>query len=172
MSAVYTPVGEHPSGVLFDVDDGPMLQKRQNVMNACAVQILLSFTLLVNWRRSPVLLILQPFFIGSAVLGYFGASQCKALFVAAHFIGSAGLALVFLFFILAETLLKVQQGQQHASADLFFIVINAPMDVFLLGTSGLSVILYLSMRQLRRQLTQRRDQIREQFEALSRGEVG
>ena len=74
---------------------------------------------------------------------------------------SAGLALVFLFFILAETLLKHTQGQEHANADLFFIVINAPMDLFLLTTSIASVILFLSLRQLRRQLRMRREQIRE-----------
>ena len=133
---------------LLDVDDGPMLRKRELVMNICIVQVLLSFTLLTNWRRSPVLLVLQPFFISAGILGYIGAKQCKALFVAAHFCGSAGLALVFMFFILAETFLKHTQGQQTANADLFFIILNAPMDLFLLSTSGASVILYLSLSQL------------------------
>ena len=35
-----------------------------------------------------------------------------------------------------------------ANADMFFIVINAPMDIFLLTTSGASVVLYLSLQQL------------------------
>lgn len=156
---------------LFDVDDAPMIAKRDTVMNMCITQIVLSFVLVTNYRRSPVLLVLQPFFIGAGLLGYMGARDCKALFVAAHFIGSAGLATVFLFFLMAETLLKHTQGQEHANADLFFVVINAPMDLFLFATSTASVILFLSLRQLRRQLRQRRDQIREQFDALSRGEA-
>jgi len=157
---------------LLDVDDGPMLRKRELVMNICIVQVLLSFTLLTNWRRSPVLLVLQPFFISAGILGYIGAKQCKALFVAAHFCGSAGLALVFMFFILAETFLKHTQGQQTANADLFFIILNAPMDLFLLSTSGASVILYLSLSQLKKQLATRRAAIREQFEARHREEAG
>lgn len=159
------------ANVLFDVDDGPMLQKRENVMNLCLAQIVLSFALVTNYRRSPVLLVLQPFFIGAAALGYFGARDCKAVYVAAHFIGSAGLALVFLIFILGETLLKHAQSQDHASADLFFIVINAPMDIFIFLTSVASVVLFLSLNQLKRQLRQRREQIRERFDALSRGEM-
>ena len=160
------------ASILFDVDDGPMLHKREVVMNTCIAQIVLSFVLVTNYRRSPVLLILQPFFIGAGVLGYLGARDCKALFVAAHFIGSAGLALVFLLFILAETFLKHTQGQQHASSDLFFIVINAPMDVFLLTSSVASVVLFLSLRQLRRQLRRRREEVRERFDAHARGEAG
>ena len=117
-----------------------------------------------------MLLVLQPFFISAGALGYYGAKNCKSLFVAAHVLGSAGLAVVFFIFILAETLLKHSQGQTHANADLFFIIINAPMDLFLLSTSGASVILYLSLRALRRQLDQRREQIREQFDAVTRGE--
>ena len=155
---------------LLDIDDAPMLRKREVVMNVCIVQVLLSFVLLTNFRRSPVLLVLQPFFIAAGVLGYLGAKHCKALYVAAHFVGSAGLALVFLIFILAETFLKHAQKQQHASADLYFIIINAPMDLFLLSTSGASVVLFFSLQQLKKQLRQRREHIREQFEAVSRGE--
>jgi len=110
--------------LLFDVDDAPMLEKRDMVMNICMVQVALSFVLLTNWRRSPVLLILHPFFIAAGVLGWYGAKHCKSVYVAAHFMGSAGLALVFLFFILAETFLKHTQGQQTATADLYFIILN------------------------------------------------
>ena len=155
---------------LFDVDDAPMLRKRQNVMNVCMVQGFLSLALVTNYRRSPVLLIMQPFFISAAILGYQGAKHCKELYVAAHFMGSAGLALVFLFFILAETFLKHAQHQEHANADLFFIVINAPMDLFLFTTSGASVILYLSLRQLRKNLQRQRQRVRENFESVMRGE--
>lgn len=158
------------NSALFDVDESEMLHRRESVMNICMVQVFLSFALVTNYRRSPVLLVLQPFFICAGALGYYGAKNCKSLFVAAHVLGSAGLAIVFLFFILAETLLKHQQGQAHANADLFFILINAPMDIFLLSTAGASIILYLSLRALRRQLEQRREQVRAQFEALSRGE--
>ena len=84
-----------------------------------ARQGFLSLALVTNYRRSPVLLIMQPFFISAAILGYQGAKHCKELYVAAHFMGSAGLALVFLFFILAETFLKHAQHQEHANADLF-----------------------------------------------------
>lgn len=156
--------------LLFDVDDAPMLQRRDLVMNICMVQVAVSFVLLTNWRRSPVLLILQPFFMGAGVLGWYGAKHCKSVYVAAHFMGSAGLALVFMVFILAETFLKHAQGQQNASADLFFIILNAPFDLFLLTTSWASVVLFLSLRQLKRSLQQRRDQIREQFESRARGE--
>ena len=154
--------------MLFDVDDGPMLQKRQIVMNVCMAQVVMSFVLVTNYRRSPVLLILQPFFIGAAVLGYLGARDCKALFVAAHILGSAGLALVFFFFIIAETLLKHSQGQNEAGADLFFIVVNGPMDLFVMGTSVASIVLFLSLRQLRQQLRQRREEVREHFVRIDR----
>ena len=80
-----------------------MLEKRQIVMNVCLTQIVLSFVVsLVNFKRSKVLLILQPFFVGAGLLGYFGARDCKSLFVAAHIMGSAGLALVFLIFLLKK----------------------------------------------------------------------
>jgi hypothetical protein len=46
------------------------------------------------------------------------------------------------------------------------------VDLFLLITSLASVVLFLSLRQLRRQLRQRREQIREQFDQLARGERG
>jgi hypothetical protein len=157
---------------LFDVDDTEMLQKRKWVMNLCFVQVLLSLLLVTNYRRSPVLLVMQPFFIGAGLLGYFGAKNCNALWVAGHFIGSAGLAFVFLFFILAETLLKHGLSQvQRPNADLFFIVINAPMDGYLFIASLFSAILYLSLAQLRRQLERERERIREQFEALEVNEV-
>ena len=167
------------SALLFDVDEAPMLEKRQIVMNVCLTQIVLSFVVsLVNFKRSKVLLILQPFFVGAGLLGYFGARDCKSLFVAAHIMGSAGLALVFLIFLLAETLLKHTGGvgnvhtisKDQANADLFFILINGPMDLFLFSTSIASIVLFLSLRQLRRQLRQRREEIREQFEAFSRGD--
>ena len=101
------------TAALFDVDDAPMMRKRQMVMNVCMVQGFLSLALVTNYRRSPVLLIMQPFFISAAVLGYQGAKHCKALYVAAHVMGSAGLAVVFLCFILAETLLKHAQHAIH-----------------------------------------------------------
>ena len=157
--------------VLFDVDDAPMMQKRENVMNLCIAQCFLSLALVTNYRRAPVLIVLQPFFIGAAILGYYGARKSSPLYIAAHFIGSAGLALTFLIFILGETLLKHAQQQNHASADLFFIVIPAPMDIFIMITSAASVILFLSLRQLRRELTVRRQQMRERFEALALGEM-
>ena len=124
--ATYQPLSEAPSsqassssifsGLIFDVDDAPMLQRRDLVMNGCLVQIALSLVLLTNWRRSPTLLVLQPFFLAAGLLGWYGAKHCKSNYVAAHFIGSAGLALVFLLFILAETFLKHTQNQTHANA--------------------------------------------------------
>ena len=158
------------SGLIFDVDDAPMLQRRDLVMNGCLVQIALSLVLLTNWRRSPTLLVLQPFFLAAGFLGWYGAKHCKSNYVAAHFIGSAGLALVFLLFILAETFLKHTQNQTHANADLYFLFLNAPMDLYLVFTSSASVVLFLSLRQLKAQLSQRREQMREQFEARTRGE--
>lgn len=158
------------TAALFDVDDAPMMRKRQMVMNVCMVQGFLSLALVTNYRRSPVLLIMQPFFISAAVLGYQGAKHCKALYVAAHVMGSAGLAVVFLCFILAETLLKHAQHQQHANADLFFIVINAPMDLFLFTTCGTSIVLYLSLKKLQKQLQEQRERIRENFDSVMRGE--
>ena len=140
-----------PTEDLYDVDDGPLLRKRKLVKGICITQILICLGLTaISIRRARILLVLVPFFLSAGVLGYLGAKKSHPLYVAAHFMGSAGLALVFLFFILAETLLKHTQGQTHANADLFFIVINMPMDVFLLGTSMASVILYLSLRELRR----------------------
>ena len=41
------------SALLFDVDEAPMLEKRQIVMNVCLTQIVLSFVVsLVNFKRS------------------------------------------------------------------------------------------------------------------------
>ena len=45
-----------------------------------------------------------------------------------------------------------------------------PAEAKALITSLASIILFLSLRQLRRQLRQRREQIREQFEAVTRGD--
>ena len=151
---------------IFDVDDGPMMRKRELVMNVCVVQVLLSFAMLANARRSPALAVLQPFFLAAGVLGYMGARRCNALLVAAHFLGSAGLSLVFMIFILAEAFL------QQSNKDLLFFVLNFPMDLFLLTTSGASVVLWLALTRLRRQLRIRRQQLREQFQAQGRGDDG
>ena len=62
--------------ILFDVDDGPMLEKRQLVMNLCLSQCFLSLVLVTNYRRSPVLLVLTPFFIAAGVFGYIGGRDC------------------------------------------------------------------------------------------------
>ena len=105
-------------------------------MNVCVVQVLASFALLVNARRQPVLLVLQPLcalltarfstpcssarrlfppshparsgcsFLAAGVLGHIGASRCKPLLVAAHVMGSAGLSVVFMIFLLASTFFK------------------------------------------------------------------
>jgi hypothetical protein len=95
-AAQYAPVveeseeGRHTSWLtdhwksLLDVDDAPMLRKRELVMNICVVQWMLSLVLLTNFRRSPVLLVLQPFFLAAAALGYYGAKQSKSLYIAAH----------------------------------------------------------------------------------------
>ena len=154
------------SEAIFDVDDGPMMRKRELVMNVCVVQVLLSFAMLANARRSPALAVLQPFFLAAGVLGYLGARRCNALMVAAHFLGSAGLSLVFMIFILAEAFL------QQSNKDLLFFVLNFPMDLFLLTTSGASVVLWLALTRLRRQLRIRRQQVREQFQAQGRGDDG
>ena len=115
------PEARVPLEELLNVDDGPMLERRKLVMNICVIQVLISFVMLVNMRRSPILLVLQPFFVGAGVLGYMGAKHCKDVFVAAHFMGSGGLALVFMFFIVAEAFLKQDK------TDLFFFIINFPV---------------------------------------------
>lgn len=138
---------------LWDVDDGPMLRKRETVMNVCAVQVLLSIALLVIFlRRSPVLLVLHPFFIAAGILGYIGASRGNSFMVAAHVMGGGGLALVFMVYIIAESFLK------RSGADLFFFYISFPMDLYLLSTAGFSVILFFSLRQLKKNLRERREQ--------------
>ena len=131
---------------IYDVDDGPMMSKRRLVMNICIVQGILSLTLLVQLRRAPVLLVLEPFFLAAAILGYNGAKRCNAIMVAAHFLGSAGLSLVFMTFILAQAFL------QRSEADLLFFALNFPTDLFLLVTSVASVNLYRALSQLRAQL--------------------
>ena len=87
---------------LYDVDDGPLLRKRRMVMTMCTVQIVVSLALLANARRNLVLLVLNPFFVAAGALGYVGAKRCQPLLVMAHFLGSAGLSLLFGFFVLAE----------------------------------------------------------------------
>ena len=64
---------------LFDVDDGPMLRKRQMVMAVCVAQIIISGSLgllQLARRKGAILLILNPFFIAAGVLGYIGAKNC------------------------------------------------------------------------------------------------
>ena len=87
---------------LYDVDDGPLLRKRRMVMTMCTVQIVVSLALLANARRNLVLLVLNPFFVAAGALGYVGAKRCQPLLVMAHFLGSAGLSLLFGLFVLAE----------------------------------------------------------------------
>ena len=62
---------------IYDVDDGPMMRRRERVMNVCVVQVMLSFVLVVNARRAPALAVLQPFFLAAGVLGYIGARRCN-----------------------------------------------------------------------------------------------
>jgi len=144
---------------IFDVDDGPMLRKRERVMNVCILQVLLSTALVVNMRRAPVLVVLYPFFIAAGILGYLGAKKSSAMMLMAHFLGSAGLSIVFMIFVLATAFL------QRSGTDLMFFALNFPMDLFLLTTSVFSVILWLSLKRFKRQLRIRRQQIRENFEA-------
>lgn len=154
---------------LFDVDDGPMLRNRQMVMAVCVVQVSISIVLgllQAARRRGAILLILNPFFIAAGVLGYLGAKRCQPVLVMAHFTGSAGLSLLFGFFILAESFLK-RSGQ-----DLFVFFINFPMDLFLLSTAGFSVSLWLSLVKYHRALKEHRQQMREHFQLLEAGERG
>ena len=154
---------------LFDVDDGPMLRNRQMVMAVCVVQVsvaILLGLLQAARRRGAILLILNPFFIAAGVLGYLGAKRCQPVLVMAHFTGSAGLSLLFGFFILAESFLK-RSGQ-----DLFVFFINFPMDLFLLSTAGFSVTLYLSLVKYHAALKEHRQQMREHFQLLEAGERG
>ena len=147
---------------LYDVDDGPLLRKRRMVMTMCTVQIVVSLALLANARRNLVLLVLNPFFVAAGALGYIGAKRCQPLLVMAHFLGSAGLSLLFGLFVLAEVrarsvsyrlpptahhylLLLYQAFLKRSGTDLLYFAFNMPMDLLLLCSSGFSVSLWLSL---------------------------
>jgi len=148
---------------IHDVDDGPMMQRRQLLMVMCAVQVGLAVTecLIGVFRRAAALLYMQPFFAGAGLLGFLGARDCTAWMVATHFMGSAGLSFVLMLFILAQSFLK------RDGTDLMFFLINFPMDIYMLVTSAFSVLLWRSIVQLRRDLAGTRDQRRFNYEQLS-----
>jgi hypothetical protein len=104
---------------------------------------------------------MQPFFAGAGILGYLGARDCTAWMVAAHFMGSAGLSCVLMLFILAQSFLK------RDGTDLMFFLINFPMDVYMLVTSVISVLLWRSLVQLRRELAGTREQRQFHYEQLN-----
>merc|ERR1740130_870089 len=148
---------------LPDVDEGPMLLRRQIVMAMCAIQVGLALAevLIGVFRRAASLLYMQPFFAGAGILGFLGARNCTAWMVATHFMGSSGLSFVLGLFILAQSFLK------RDGTDLMFFAINFPMDLYMLVTSGFSVLLWRELLKFRRELTGTRDQRRFNYEQLN-----
>ena len=123
-----------PTEDLYDVDDGPLLRKRKLVKGICITQILICLGLTaISIRRARILLVLVPFFLSAGVLGYLGADNCRPAYIAAHFMGSGGLSLVFFLYILGESFLK------RSGSDLYFFAISFPNDLFMLCTAGSSL---------------------------------
>lgn len=153
------------NGELAEVEDPEMASSRRWVRAACAVQIVLCVGLiavaLAQRGRGLALLALQPFFISAAVLGSYGATFDRPSAVFAHALGSAGLSVVFAIFILASTFLQ----DDAAKPDWWILIINMPMDLYLLFASFLSLRLSLAMRRVRRELMMLRERIRQEFEA-------
>ena len=108
---------------LFDVDDGPMMARRQVVMVICLIQVCLCafLTAIGLARRAAALLVMQPFFAAAGALGYYGARKCVIWMISAHFLGSSGLSLVLGLFIIAQSFLK------RSGTDLLFFALNFPM---------------------------------------------
>ena len=130
-----------------DVDDGPLLRKRKLVKGICVTQILICLGLTaISIRRARILLVLVPFFLSAGVLGYLGADNCRPAYIAAHFMGSGGLSLVFFLYILGESFLK------RSGSDLYFFAISFPNDLFMLCTAGFSISLYFDLERYQKQL--------------------
>ena len=150
-----------PTEDLYDVDDGPLLRKRKLVKGICVTQILICLGLTaISIRRARILLVLVPFFLSAGVLGYLGADNCRPAYIAAHFMGSGGLSLVFFLYILGESFLK------RSGSDLYFFAISFPNDLFMLCTAGFSISLYFDLQRYQKQLAAKREQMREQFEHI------
>ena len=155
------------------LSDRDVLIKRKHVIRFTTAQIALTVSLnaIGAIRKIRAFLFLTPFFVASAVLGYLGAKRANKFLVAAHFIGSFGLATVLSTFIIATATLK------RDSTDLFFFALNAPMDAFIFISSIFSFRLYSALSQLQRNLQtqrsrmlqERREQTRVMEEALAAG---
>mmetsp|Transcript_16969 Transcript_16969/g.28298 ORF Transcript_16969/g.28298 Transcript_16969/m.28298 type:complete len:316 (-) Transcript_16969:502-1449(-) len=147
---------------IYDVNDAPMLRRRHRLMTVCAIQLVgsVGITGIAMARRGRFLmmLVLQPFFIAAAVLGYFGAKYCKGFMLVSHFLGSAGLSLVLALAIIGQSLLK------RSGTDLFFFALNLPMDLYMLSSSLFSIDLWRAYIKLRRELRARRTQMQEQMQ--------
>ncbi|EOD04639.1 hypothetical protein EMIHUDRAFT_121578 [Emiliania huxleyi CCMP1516] len=151
--------------------EGSMIQQRQTVMTLCACQVCLALALASAgaMRRTPTLLVMQPFFVAAGAFGYFGARDCKPWMISSHFVGSSGLSLVIGLYIIAESFLK-----ESGKADLLFFALNGPMDLFMVAGSFASLSLWRALVRLRRQLRLRRAAMYEQLEesATRLGEPG
>jgi len=141
--------------------EGSMIQQRQTVMTLCACQVCLALALASAgaMRRTPTLLVMQPFFVAAGAFGYFGARDCKPWMISSHFVGSSGLSLVIGLFIIGESFLK-----ESGKADLLFFALNGPMDLFMVAGSFASLSLWRALVRLRRQLRLRRAAMYEQLE--------
>ena len=141
-----------PTEDLYDVDDGPLLRKRKLVKGICVTQILICLGLTaISIRRARILLVLVPFFLSAGVLGYLGADNCRPAYIAAHFMGSGGLSLVFFLYILGESFLK------RSGSALYFFAISFPNDLFMLCTAGFSISLYFDLQRYQKQLAAKRE---------------
>jgi len=110
---------------IYQVDEGWMLRMRRTVMLMCSTQVGLALALgsIGTMRRTPALLVMQPFFILAGLFGLIGARDCKPWMISMHFVGSSGLSLVLALFIFGECFLKEEGG------DLLFFALNGPMDL-------------------------------------------
>jgi hypothetical protein len=143
---------------IFNVNEGWMLQMRRTVMVMCCTQIGLSLSLVSigAMRRTPALLVMQPFFVMAGLFGLLGAHECRPWLISFHFVGSSGLSLVLGLFILAECFLK-EEG-----SDLLFFALNGPMDLFMAVGSFFSLTLWRALIRLREELHLRREARRAQ----------
>ena len=90
----------------------------------CLWQILLASCMMVLFfaRRSPLLLLVDPLYIGAAIVGYMGASQRKELLILCHIMGVLGLTFVFVTF----TLLQVF-AEEGGRGDMIVLAIHSPV---------------------------------------------
>merc|ERR1711907_326703 len=73
-------------------------------------------------RRSVLVVILNPFFMGASVIGWKGAHQAKYMYVFTHFTLCIGISLIFLLFLVIQV-----TWISKDKSDLLLLVLLAPI---------------------------------------------